>query len=123
MQKANEWKSEYRYGDHGPKYLTKGPKIDMGVVVLKPGQDHQNHYHKITEETFFVLEGETDFYINEEHVPMKKGDMLQVHPTESHYLINQSDQDFKAIFVKAPHLEERDTFPLKKPNIKRSEKN
>lgn len=117
MHKVNEKDSTYRFGDHGPKYLVKGPNIDLGVVVLKPGQDHQNHYHTIVEETFFVLEGETDFYINNQCISMKKGDMLQVRPNESHYLINQSDKDFKAIFVKSPHIDDRDSVSVDTPNL------
>lgn len=118
MKKVNEDDFEYRFGDNGPKYLTKGPNVDLGVVVLKPGQDFQNHYHTVCEEIFYILEGEIDFYINGEKVPAKPGDMIQCRPGDSHYLINQSQQNFKSVFIKSPHLTERDSVNVENPIIK-----
>jgi quercetin dioxygenase-like cupin family protein len=117
MKKVNESEFEYRFGDNGPKYLTKGPNVDVGVVVLKPGQDFPNHYHTTCEEIFYVLEGEIDFYINYKKVPVKPGDMIQCSPNDSHYLINNSDQNFKAIFIKSPHINENDSVIIDKPII------
>ncbi len=51
MLKANENDFSYRFGDNGPKkkkkkkYLIQGPNIDLGLVVIQPGQEFQNHYH------------------------------------------------------------------------------
>lgn len=28
---------EYRHGDHGPKYLMKGPRSNFGLCQLRPG--------------------------------------------------------------------------------------
>lgn len=117
MLKVNENNFEYRFVDNGPKYLLKGPNIDLGVVVLKPGQDFQNHYHTTCEEVFFVLEGAVDFYINDVLVSVKQGDMLQVNPYESHYLLNRTNETFKAIFIKSPHLQEKDTVVVNNPKV------
>lgn len=118
MNKVNENDFEYRFGDSGPKYLFKGPNVDIGVVVLKPGQDFETHYHTTCEESFYVLDGEVDFYINDKHVPAKKGDAIQVSPTESHYLVNNSLADFKALFIKSPHLETKDSVYIEKDQDK-----
>ncbi|HSU80399.1 MAG TPA: cupin domain-containing protein [Candidatus Angelobacter sp.] len=115
MLKVHEAESAYRFGDHGPKYLSKGPNIDIGVVQLKPGQDFQNHYHTTVEETFYILEGAIDFYINNEKVKAEKGNLIKVSPTETHYLINNSDQNFRALFIKSPHLEEKDSVNVDNP--------
>ncbi len=117
MLKVNEAQFSYRFIDHGPKYLVKGPNIDMGVVVLKPNQDFTNHYHTTCEEVFYILEGEVDFYINDELIKARSGDAIQVSPTESHYLINNSAQDFKAVFIKSPHLEIKDSINVEEPNL------
>ena len=49
MLKANENDFSYRFGDNGPKYLIQGPNIDLGLVVIQPGQEFQNHYHTTCE--------------------------------------------------------------------------
>ncbi|WP_028402173.1 cupin domain-containing protein [Ectobacillus panaciterrae] len=117
MLKVNEEEFEYRFGDNGPKYLVKGPNIDVGIVVIKPGQDFQNHYHTTCEEVFYALEGEIDFYINNIKVHVKEGELLQVRPKESHYLINRSNKNFRAVFIKSPHLQVKDTVNIENPTV------
>ncbi|MGG3468771.1 cupin domain-containing protein [Neobacillus pocheonensis] len=118
MFHTSEENNEYRYVTHGPKYLTKGPNVDIGVVLLKPGDDHDNHYHTTCEEIFYILEGEIDIYINGEPVHVKPGDMLQVRPMEAHYLKNTNTVDFKAVFIKSPHISERDSVTVENPKMK-----
>jgi mannose-6-phosphate isomerase-like protein (cupin superfamily) len=117
LLKVHENDFEYRFGDSGPKYLLKGPNIDVGIVIIQPGQDFQNHHHTTCEEVFYVLEGAIDFYINNVKVPVKNGDLLQLRPYESHYLINNSHELFKAIFIKSPHVLEKDTIIVPNPII------
>lgn len=102
MVKVNESEREYRFGDSGPKYLRKGPFLSTGVVVFNPGQDFQNHYHVIMEESFFILEGELDFYINDELVKCGPGDLITAESGETHYIINNSKSKAKAVFMLAP---------------------
>ncbi|WP_042351289.1 cupin domain-containing protein [Bacillus massiliigorillae] len=117
MKKVHESDFEYRFGDNGPKYLTKGPNIDLGIVVLKPGQDFQNHYHTTCEEVFYILEGNIDFYINNQRYPVQPGDMIQCSPGDSHYLINTSTAPFKAVFIKSPHIGVNDSVAIDAPII------
>lgn len=103
MFKLHESELEYRFGDSGPKYLMRGPRANFGVVVLKPGQDFNNHYHNHMEENFFILEGEIEFTIDGKKVLCKKGDFIHVEPQEAHYLNNTSDSIAKAAFCLAPY--------------------
>ncbi len=105
MVLTNESSIDYRFGDSGPKYLMRGPKIDFGIVKLKPGQDFQAHYHNEVEEDFFVIEGELHFKVDKDDFVAKKGDLVRCLPKETHYLINESDNDAIAVFVKAPSNE------------------
>jgi quercetin dioxygenase-like cupin family protein len=61
---TNENDHEYRFGTHGPKYLTKGKRVDLGVVVITPNENHPCHKHTKQEESFLVLEGECALYID-----------------------------------------------------------
>lgn len=104
MHRHHEDEFEYRFGDSGPKYLLKGPRASMGVVVLKPGEDFSNHYHNVMEENFFILEGEIEFVVDGAKHLCKKGDFIHVEPQESHYLINRSEtSNAKAMFFLAPY--------------------
>lgn len=106
---TNESQHEYRYGNHGPKYLGKGPFTDFGVVIIQPGKEFDTHMHEKQEEAFFALEGECEVYVNGELVRMKQGDYLQCEPGDAHYFRNTSEALFKAVFIKAPHLDHKDS--------------
>lgn len=113
MFHIHESEREFRFGDSGPKYLLKGPRANFGVVVLKPGQDFNNHFHTIMEENFFILEGEIEFTINKEKVLCKQGDFIHVSPKETHYLKNTSDVLAKAVFCLAPYqINDKTEVPL-----------
>ena len=68
MFTVNEDEKEYRYGDNGPKYLMKGPRMNFAIVQFTPGNDFKAHYHKIMEENFYILEGKIDVEIGRAHV-------------------------------------------------------
>ncbi len=99
---VNEAGIPYRFGDWGPKYLVKGPRNDVGMVVLKPGQDFPAHYHERVEESFYTLEGEIQMYVDGELIVLKSGDYLQVEPGGMHYVCNTGTVDWKALFIKTP---------------------
>lgn len=118
MYLTNERDHEYRYGTKGPKYLTKGPKIDMGVVVITAGEEHPCHKHVKQEESFLVIEGECAVYVDGEKVIIKEGDYLRCDPGEAHYFHNESEKDFKAMFIKAPYFEVKDSVYIEwKPGV------
>jgi quercetin dioxygenase-like cupin family protein len=102
----NETEREYRFGNSGPKYLLRGPRMNFGVVILQPGQDFNAHYHNIMEENFFILEGELEIHIDGEIFNCKPGDLVHVEPKKVHYLINRGDTVFKGAFMLAPYQEQ-----------------
>ena len=109
MYLTNESEHEYRFGDHGPKYLTRGENVDLGVVVITPNEAHPCHMHEHQEESFLALEGQCDVWVDGNLVVLKKGDYLICEKGESHFFNNTSDKDFKAVFIKAPHLDFKDS--------------
>lgn len=109
MYLTSESEHEYRFGTHGPKYLTKGPNVDMGVVVITPGESHPCHKHVYQEESFLALEGMCDVYVDGEKVVLKAGDYLRCDPGEAHLFQNPYDEPFKAVFTKAAHSPQKDS--------------
>ena len=64
MYIVNEEDKEYRFGDSGPKYLMKGPRMNFALVQFQAGQDFKAHYHNVMEENFYILEGEVDIVVD-----------------------------------------------------------
>ena len=114
MFATKESEHEYRFGDSGPKYLMRGPRLNCGVVVLLPGQDFKAHYHKIMEENFLLLEGTLDIYVDGRLTTFSAGEFVHVEPGEKHYLINRYGAPAKAVFALGPSTPD-DKFECETP--------
>jgi quercetin dioxygenase-like cupin family protein len=113
MHLTNENQHEYRFGTHGPKYLTDGTSnVDMGVVIITAGESHPCHKHTQQEESFLALEGECEVWVDGELVVLKAGDYLVCEAGEAHFFRNVTTENFKAVFIKAPRLEFKDSIYL-----------
>ncbi|PKM72022.1 MAG: cupin domain-containing protein [Firmicutes bacterium HGW-Firmicutes-16] len=101
----NENEREYRFGDSGPKYLMKGPRMNFALVQFMPGDDFDAHYHNVMEENFYIIEGEVDIVVDGTVNHMKAGDFIHIEPNEVHYCINVSDKPIKMVSTLAPYQE------------------
>jgi mannose-6-phosphate isomerase-like protein (cupin superfamily) len=104
MQRINEKDRVYRGGDWGIKYLFRGPRIDWGVLLLKPGQKMGAHGHKEVEETFYFLQGFPRMLINDVEYRAAEGDAFRVEPMEKHDIVNDTDKVVRVVFIKTPYL-------------------
>ena len=103
MYIVNENEREYRFGDSGPKYLMKGPRMNFALVAFNPGQDFKAHYHNVMEENFYILEGEIDIVVDGVVNHLKADDMIHIEPGEIHYCKNSYDKPMKMVSTLAPY--------------------
>ena len=99
----HENEREFRFGDSGPKYLMKGPRMNFAIVQFQAGQDFKAHYHNEMEENFFILEGEVDVVVNGAVHRLTPGQLIHIEPGEIHYVINNSSSAVKMISTLAPY--------------------
>ena len=104
MQRVNESDLAYRGGDSGVKYMIRGPHIDWGVLLLRPGERLGGHYHQQVEETFYVVEGRGTFLVNGERLPAAAGEAFRMAATDRHDIVNDSTTPMKLLFMKTPFL-------------------
>lgn len=98
--------ADLRFGDWGPGYLSKDDKAAFGTVVLRPGDVFDNHLHEEHTESFIVLEGAAEIWLDRtERWVVRAGDVLHAHPGEEHLVHNPFDEVFRAVFVKAPWVD------------------
>lgn len=105
MFTLNENEREYRFGESGPKYLMKGPRMNFAVVRFLPGEDFQAHYHNVMEENFFILEGKVDIVVDGKKNTLSAGDFIHIEPSEVHYVKNAYDAPVKMVSALAPFQE------------------
>jgi len=105
MKKVHENDFEWRNGDSGVKYLMRGPSIDWGLILLKPGEmmGGKAHGHKIVDETFYFVEGDGVMIIDDKEYEAKEGSVFLVDPKEMHNIKNDSSKPIKIVFIKGEY--------------------
>lgn len=104
MERVNRDEKEFRGGDSGPKYLFRGPKMEWGILVFKPSQTLGAHYHNEVEETFYFEKGSPQMLVNDISHRARPGDAFRLEPKERHDIINDTQEDVQAIFIKCPYI-------------------
>ncbi len=102
MFKVHEDDFAYRFGDSGPKYLMKGPRMNFALVQFQAGQDFAAHYHNIMEENFYILEGKVDIIVDGVVNTLEPGQFIHIEPGEIHYVLNRYDKPVKMVSTLAP---------------------
>lgn len=75
-------------------------------VVFPPGQGHDFHKHPNQEETIFVIAGEIEQWIEEEHRQLGPGDSAFVEPDTVHASFNATDKPARLLVVLGPSVGE-----------------
>lgn len=103
MERSNDRDQAWRGGDSGVKYLLRGPKLDWGLVKFKPGEELGAHYHNAVEETFYFPDSAPRMIVAGSDMRVRPGDAFRVDPGETHNIVNDTDSDVTAIFIKCPY--------------------
>lgn len=106
MYIIDEKDESYRFGDSGPKYLMKGPRMNFAIVQFQAGQNFPAHYHRIMEENFYILDGEVDIIVDGVLHHLSEGQFIHIEPGEIHYVINNSSSYVKMVSTLAPYQQE-----------------
>ena len=104
MEHVNERDCPYRNGDCGVKYFMRGPKLDWGVILLKPGQNMGEHGHTHTEETFYFLSGAPSIVVDCREIQTEQGDVFRLDPPARHDIRNHTSDTVRIVFIKTPYL-------------------
>jgi len=105
MKRVNEKDFQFRGGESGVKYLMRGPSIDWGLILLKPGEQlaEKAHGHKLLDETFYFVEGDGVMIVDDEDFNALEGSVFLVEPKEMHNIRNDSQKPIKIVFIKGDY--------------------
>ena len=104
MEIINEHNMPYRFGNKGAKYLFRGPHYEWGIILVKAGEKMAPHLHEQVEEQFYFEVGTPQLVVNGEAHRVAEGDVFRLEPGEAHDIINDTADDVRIIFIKAPFL-------------------
>ena len=86
----------------------RGPSIDWGLILLKPGESMASkaHGHKEVDETFYFVEGDGVMIIDGEDIVAPQGSVFLCEPKEMHNIKNKSNKSVKIVFIKGEYKPE-----------------
>jgi mannose-6-phosphate isomerase-like protein (cupin superfamily) len=81
----------------------------LAEATLAPGQATERHYHRESEEIYFVLEGAGEMEIDGERASVLPGDAILIPPRAWHE-IRAGDERLRFLCCCAPPYRHEDTF-------------
>jgi len=81
----------------------------LAEAVVPVGSATDEHYHKNSEEIYFVLSGVGEIRVNGESAPVRVGDAIALPPGSVHKIRNRGDSDLVFLCLCVPPYEHDDT--------------
>ncbi|HSQ27205.1 MAG TPA: cupin domain-containing protein [Anaerolineales bacterium] len=82
---------------------TLGANHSLAQISIAPGAASKPHYHKICQESYYILSGLAKMYIDEQELDLSPGQACLILPGQVHQICNHGDQilEFLAVCVPA----------------------
>lgn len=77
-------------------------RIRADRILYHPGDSAAAHYHSDCHHLFYVLEGEGNLHVNDQSLPLSKGMVAAVGPSEVHWFDNPSGANFSFVEFWSP---------------------
>lgn len=74
----------------------------LAIVVIPPGKSSARHYHLVSDETYFILQGTARMAVDDSEFRLEHGQACLIRPPERHQIWNAGDEDLEFIAVCAP---------------------
>ncbi len=77
-------------------------KHSFAIVVLPPGRSSDKHYHRVSEESYYILQGTARIEIDERIFALAPGEACLIVPLERHQIFNTGEDELEFIAISAP---------------------
>ncbi len=82
----------------------------LAEAVLEPGQATQRHYHRESEEVYYLLDGTGEMEIDGERSRVGPGDAILIPPEAWHQIRGEGPSGVRFLCCCAPPYRHEDTF-------------
>lgn len=79
------------------------PRFNLALITIQPHREGpERHAHKAEDDSFYILDGELTFTVDDEEIVAGPGTFVLVPPGVQHTFANRSDSPVRMINVHAP---------------------
>ena len=86
------------------------PAQSLAEATLEPDQATERHYHRATEEIYFVLKGSGAMEVDADRRDVRPGDAVLIPPGAWHTLENTGTSELRILCCCSPPYSHEDTF-------------
>lgn len=84
----------------------------LARIIIPPGKSSTLHYHKITQETYFVLKGEGKMEVNQNSFSLLPGQACWLEAGDIHKIRNDGETELVFLAICAPAWVPEDSFDV-----------
>ncbi len=93
----------YRWGhDCDAWHLVKDPEFTIIEELMPPGSAEVRHYHKQSQQFFYILSGEAIMEVEGDPVLVPAGSGIEIKPGEWHQIRNPSSGPLRLLVISHP---------------------
>jgi mannose-6-phosphate isomerase-like protein (cupin superfamily) len=82
----------------------------LAEATLEPDQATQRHYHRLTEEIYFVIKGSGTMEVDGDRTRIRPGDAVLIPPGAWHELTNDGTSELRILCCCVPPYSHDDTY-------------
>jgi mannose-6-phosphate isomerase-like protein (cupin superfamily) len=87
----------------------------LAEARLEPGRSTQEHFHRVTEEIYYITHGQGLMRIEGDELTVKPGDAIAILPGRRHKIFNTGTEALRLLCCCAPAYEHEDTVITEEP--------
>ncbi len=84
-------------------------KLSIAEARVKPGAATKEHFHRTSEEVYYILSGQGVVHIDGEQARIKAGDVVLIPPMAKHYVENDGEEELVILCASSPPYSHEDT--------------
>jgi len=76
--------------------------LSVKQEAMPPDTKEKRHYHRLSQQFFYILKGKATFYIEEEKIELCETEGLTILPHQKHFISNETDHSIEFLVVSHP---------------------
>lgn len=83
--------------------------MSIAEAMVKPGEATREHFHRESEDVYYILQGEGEMHLDGEKVAVRAGDAVLIPARARHFIVNTGKEELIILCASSPPYSHEDT--------------
>jgi len=84
----------------------------LAYVIIPPHKSSAAHYHKVMEETYYILRGTARMIIDDKEFTLQTGQACLIQPHEKHQIFSEHEENMEFLAICTPAWYPQDSYAV-----------